>query len=86
MEEQHRRLKQPRYLASVLDLASRQLLGYSMGTHHDAALVVDALDAAAAARGRQRMPATVFHTDRGSERRFKGSSQHGLVGSTVAAR
>jgi putative transposase len=55
------------YLASVLDLASRQLLGSSMGTHHDAALVVDALDAAAAARGRQRMPDTVFHTDRGSE-------------------
>ena len=51
------------YLASVLDLASRQLLGYSMGTHHDAALVVDALDAAAAARGRRRMPDTVFHTD-----------------------
>jgi putative transposase len=55
------------YLASVIDLASRHLLGYSMGTHHDAALVVDALDAAAAARGRQRMPDTVFHTDRGSE-------------------
>ena len=55
------------YLASVLDLASRQLLGYSMGTYHDAALVVDALDAAAAARGRRRMPDTVFHTDRGSE-------------------
>jgi putative transposase len=28
------------YLASVLDLASRHLLGYSMGVHHHAALVV----------------------------------------------
>jgi transposase InsO family protein len=55
------------YLASVIDLASRHLLGYSMGTHHDAALVVDALDAAAATRGRARMPDTIFHTDRGSE-------------------
>lgn len=55
------------YLASVLDLASRHLLGYSMGTHHDAALVVDALDAAVATRGRHRMPDTIFHSDRGSE-------------------
>jgi putative transposase len=55
------------YLASVIDLASRHLLGYSMGTHHDAQLVCDALDAAVATRGRQRMPDTIFHTDRGSE-------------------
>jgi putative transposase len=55
------------YLASVIDLASRHLLGYSMGTHHDAQLVCDALDTAVATRGRQRMPDTIFHTDRGSE-------------------
>jgi transposase InsO family protein len=74
------------YLASVLDLASRHLLGWSMGSHHDARLVTCALDAAVATRGRARMPTTIFHTDRGAEPRFKGSSQHGLVGSTVAAR
>jgi putative transposase len=55
------------YLASVLDLASRHLLGWSMGSHHDAGLVCDALDAAVATRGRARMPDTIFHTDRGSE-------------------
>ena len=55
------------YLASVLELASRQLLGWSMGTHHDARLVTGALDAAVAARGRRRMDATIFHTDRGGE-------------------
>jgi len=55
------------YLASVLDLASRHLLGYSMGTHHDAQLVCDALQAAVATRGQHRMPDTIFHTDRGSE-------------------
>jgi putative transposase len=55
------------YLASVIDLASRHLLGYSMGTHHDARLVTDALDAAVATRGRTRMDATIFHTDRGAE-------------------
>jgi putative transposase len=55
------------YLASVIDLASRHLVGWSMGQHHDAGLVCDALDAAVATRGRSRMDATIFHTDRGSE-------------------
>jgi len=74
------------YLASVLDLASRHLVGWSMGTHHDAGLVGDALQAAVATRGRARMDGTIFHTDRGSEPGFKGSSQHRLLlrGSTVA--
>ena len=35
------------YLASVLDLASRHLLGWSINKHRDAGLVVGALDAAA---------------------------------------
>jgi putative transposase len=51
------------YLASVLDLASRHLLGWSMGTHHDAGLVGDALEAAVATRGRARLDATIFHTE-----------------------
>jgi putative transposase len=55
------------YLASVIDLASRHLVGWSMGERHDAALVVAALDAAVATRGRSRMPGTIFHADRGSE-------------------
>ena len=55
------------YLASVLDLASRHLLGWSMGDHHDAALVTGALDAAVATRGCPPMPDTIFHTDRGAE-------------------
>ena len=55
------------YLASVIDLASRHLLGWSMSDHHDANLVTGALDAAAATRGRRRMDATIFHTDRGGE-------------------
>src|SRR5215211_5402883 len=55
------------YLASVLDLASRHLLGWSMGQHHDAGLACDALDAAVATRGRRRMDSTIFHSDRGAE-------------------
>ena len=54
-------------MASVLDLASSNLLGWSMGQHHNAGLVGDALDAAVATRGRARMDGKIFHTDRGSE-------------------
>ena len=52
-----------RYLAWVIDLASRHLLGSAMGAHHDAALVTGALDAAVATRGRARMDGTIFHSD-----------------------
>jgi putative transposase len=55
------------YLASVIDLASRHLLGWSMGAQHDASLVTGALQAAATTRGRARMPDTIFHSDRGAE-------------------
>jgi putative transposase len=41
------------YLATVLDLFSRRLLGYAMGAHHDAALVGASLKMAAAIRGGQ---------------------------------
>ena len=64
------------YLASVIDLASRHLVGWSMSAHHDAALVVSALDAAAATRGRRRMSDTIFHSDRGAEGGFNWLSQH----------
>jgi putative transposase len=55
------------YLASVIDLASRHLLGWSMSGHHDARLVTDALDAAVATRGGQRLHGTIFHSDRGAD-------------------
>jgi putative transposase len=55
------------YLATVIDLASRRLIGWSMGSRHDASLVIAALEMAVAARGRQRMDGTIFHHDRGSE-------------------
>jgi putative transposase len=54
-------------MASVIDLASRHLLGYSMGEHHDATLVTDALEGAVATRGLPRMDDTIFHSDRGAE-------------------
>ena len=61
------------YLATVIDLFSRRLLGYAMGAHHDAELVVAALHMANATRGGD-VKGVIFHSDRGSEyvsRRFK---------------
>lgn len=55
------------YLASVLDLASRHLIGWSMSDRHDAGLVTGALEAAVAARCQGKLPGTIFHTDRGAE-------------------
>ncbi|MGW5202831.1 IS3 family transposase [Streptomyces spiralis] len=53
------------YLASWLDLATREVVGYSMADHHRAELVVDALGMAAAL-GRLE-PGCVIHSERGSE-------------------
>ncbi|MCA1223862.1 DDE-type integrase/transposase/recombinase [Streptomyces sp. 8L] len=53
------------YLASWLDLATREIIGYSMADHHRAALVLDALDIAAKLGRLQ--PRCVIHSDRGSE-------------------
>ncbi len=54
------------YLASVLDMASRRILGFALGEHHDAQLAYGALAMAVAVRGGQ-APGVVFCTDRGSE-------------------
>ncbi|MFE7810371.1 IS3 family transposase [Streptomyces sp. NPDC057430] len=54
------------YLATVIDLFSRRLLGYAMGAHHDADLAVAALNMAAATRGGD-VRGVIFHSDRGSE-------------------
>ena len=54
------------YLAVVLDLGSRRLLGYQMSDRINTRLVADALDMAGAAR-QHRTPGTVFHSDRGSQ-------------------
>ena len=56
------------YLASVLDLGSRRLLGYSMADHMRTELVLGALTMAVAARGGDHAVAGVIaHADRGSQ-------------------
>jgi hypothetical protein len=69
------------HLVSVLDVASRRVLGFALGERHDAALAYGALAMAIAVRGGQ-VPGVVFHTDQGSEGGFNWSSQH-LVGGGV---
>lgn len=52
------------YLATVIDLATREVIGYAMAGHHRAELVVDALRMAHGRGGLQ--PGCIMHTDRGS--------------------
>jgi transposase InsO family protein len=54
------------YLDSVLDVASRRVLGFALGEHHDAQLAYGALTMAVAMRGGQ-VPGVIMHTDQGSE-------------------
>lgn len=54
------------YLASVLDLGSRRLLGYSMADHIRTELVLDALDMAVAARNGA-VADVIAHADRGAQ-------------------
>ena len=53
------------YLATVMDLFSRRLLGWSISNHNDAKLVGKALKAAAMTRGTLRT-GIIHHSDRGS--------------------
>jgi putative transposase len=54
------------YLASVMDAASRRILGFTLSEHHDAAAAYGALAMAITMRGGQ-VPGVIMHTDQGSE-------------------
>jgi transposase InsO family protein len=54
------------YLACVLDICSRRVLGWSMATHMRTELVIDALTMAVATRGGH-VDGVIFHADRGSQ-------------------
>jgi len=53
------------YLATVIDLASRRVVGWAMADHMEASLVCDAMEMALAAR--RPAPGLLFHSDRGSQ-------------------
>lgn len=54
------------YLATVIDICSRRVVGWSIGDHMRTSLVTDAIEMAVAARGGQ-VNGVVFHTDRGAQ-------------------
>jgi transposase InsO family protein len=56
------------HLASVLDMASRRIVGFALSEHHDAGLAYAALATAVAIRGgRDAIAGVILHTDGGSE-------------------
>ncbi|TCN42454.1 integrase-like protein [Rhodococcus sp. SMB37] len=55
------------YLATVLNLHSGQLAGWSIAAHMRTELVTDALRAAAAARGAVGLAGAIFHSDNGAQ-------------------
>src|SRR5207342_3135606 len=56
------------FLDSVLDMASRRIVGFALGEHHDAGLAYAALAMAVAVRGgRDAITGVILHTDQGSE-------------------
>ena len=62
------------YVAFVLDLASRRVVGVSMAPHLKASLVADALRAAIGTRGGQTR-GVVFHSDRGSPHTSRATAE-----------
>jgi putative transposase len=62
------------YVAAVVDLFSRRVVGWSMSATMTAQLVTDALIMAIWRRGKP--DALLHHSDRGSQGGFKRSSQH----------
>ena len=71
------------YLATVIDLYSRRLLGAATSLHPDAELACAAIRMAVTARGgrdaiwrEEESERVIFHTDRGSTGGFNWSSQH----------
>lgn len=53
------------YLATVIDIASRRVVGYALADHLRTELIADALSNAVAARDPQ--PGVIFHSDRGCQ-------------------
>jgi putative transposase len=63
------------YLAVVLDVFSRRIVGWAMATHLRTELVLAALNMAI---GQRRPAAVIHHSDQGSQTGFKWSSQHNV--------
>ena len=69
------------YLATVIDIASRRIVGFAMAEHLRTELVADALTNAIAAR--DPAPGVIFHADRGCQ---YTSSDYALLASDLEVR
>lgn len=72
------------YLATVIDLASRRVVGWAVANHMRTELVSRALEMAFVQRNPG--PGLVCHSDRGCQGGFKRWSQHQLVRQSIEAR
>jgi transposase InsO family protein len=66
------------YLATVIDIASRRVVGWATADHLRTDLVEQALRNAVT--GRRPDKGVIFHSDRGCQLRLNRSSQHRLIG------
>lgn len=73
------------YLATVIDICSRRVVGWSIADHMRTELVTDAIEMAVRTRGGD-VRGMVFHSDRGSQGVFNRSKQHVAVELIVGAR
>jgi transposase InsO family protein len=72
------------YLAVVLDLYSRKVVGWAMAPTMPAGLVISALSMAL--QQRRPPPGLVLHSDRGSQGGFNRSSQHWIIEQILGTR
>lgn len=68
------------YLAVVLDVFSRRIVGWAMAKHLRAELVIEALEMAV---GRRQPRTVIHHSDQGCQLGFKWSSQRAFVSSSL---
>lgn len=67
------------FLAVVIDLFSRQVVGWSLRHDMKRDIVIDALRMAWFKRHPSKQASLMFHSDRGSQGAFNRSSQHSIV-------
>ena len=73
------------YLAVVIDLFSRQVVGWSLGERMTRQLVMDALRMAWFRRCPDKRSGLIFHSNRGSQGGFNRSSQHRVNGRILSS-
>ena len=67
------------YVAFVIDVFARRIVGWRQSSSMHTDFVLDALEQALYARQPERNSSLVHHSDRGSQLRFKESSQRRLI-------